>query len=193
MMDKTLSLEPIFCKHTGAYLPHVAHFCSTILTPVSSFELCSPAHPSELDTFSWHQQNLEKYEFKIHPQVAIHYGVRSILKRKSENVTLLVNKDMGSFIELANDFKLVEIFKPLEFLRYLPNLEECNASFTLVSLLRHRLLSTDTNEECYNVKNTGYYALENFLSFFPENEHYIVRSDLSGKMFRFEREFFDLI
>ena len=151
-----LSLEPVFCKSTGAYREQVARFCHTSKKLEGDFKLARPAQPAILDQNIWPR----RYDGPLNwaEGLTVAKDVRSILYRSSSNVNAMLSHN-GYLLELDNSD--LEPLRPVA-----------------VTLIRHGFLKANISSET----PSGIFIAENFVELITLGDRQIARAILSGRM-----------
>jgi hypothetical protein len=156
-----LSLEPAFCKSTGAYRAEVARFCLIDQPVTTEFKLTRARAPKLLDSDCWPRFLPSGLKLELHPDVLVKENVRSTLDRKRTKVTVLIHSRNGFVVELDS-----------------PDLSQIQGS-QAITLLRHGFLKTD--EKLSSSVPTGLFVGENGVEVLKLEGRTLLRSLTSGR------------
>lgn len=170
--------ESIYCRNLGAYLAYVSDFCSRSICPTfNNFRLIKSAKPKLLESNLVYEvdyaEDLLKKNISLNDNVFIRYKVPSILDINNKEITVLINKQSGSFFEISKNLSSSNEIK-----NYLTNLDQ-NA---LIGLFRHDIIHIrDINLKTQSVYPQRY-IFEFFVAkeFFEKGGFYVFTNRLNG-------------
>ncbi|WP_116963239.1 hypothetical protein [Fastidiosibacter lacustris] len=183
-------LEPLFCKHTGAYPALVAEFCINSLNdmPKSIYKIVKARKPELLDQNPWLEAYHGVLKPRLHRNAKLYHGARSILRRDVQSTSLVINSQAGFFAELDG---LSE--NNIEALRTYQALSDFKDTSLAICLLRYKLFEINDIDDLHGPNNDCIYKLEHGSELIDANNRYIIRNKLSGVAFFIDYELTGLL